>query len=133
MDADQVLQVFQHWKDTMGHKRARMDLKRAQVIRDRLRDGYSVEDLTLAIDGNAASDWHQGNNDRRMKYDAIELILRDAAHVDRFIAMGEAAHKMIEAKQQRQAEAQKEAAPPTEEEKARVRELLRNVRLRRVA
>lgn len=133
MDADQVLQVFQHWKDTMGHKRARMDLKRAQVIRDRLRDGYSVEDLTLAIDGNAASDWHQGNNDRRMKYDAIELILRDAAHVDRFIAMGETAHKMIEAKQARQAEAQKDAAPPTDEEKARVRELLKSVRLRRVA
>lgn len=133
MTPESVLRVFQHWKDIMGHTRARMDIKRAQVIRERLRDGYTEEDLCLAIDGCAASDWHMGNNDRRMRYDSVTLILRDSDHTDRFISMGEQAHKMIEAKQQRQEQAQKEYVPPTEEEKAKVREMLKSCRIRRVA
>ena len=108
-----------------------MDLKRAQVIRDRLRDGYTVEDLCIAVEGCASSAFHMGENDRRMTYDSITLILRDADHTDRFIAMGELARKKIAAMQDRQAETTR--AAPTDEEKARVRELLKSVRLKRVA
>lgn len=135
MDADSVAEVFAHWKFLMGHDRARMDLKRAQVIRDRLRDGYTVEDLFLAIEGCASSAFHMGENDRRQVYDSITLILRDADHVDKFISMGELARKKIAAMQDRQEQhaAKTAAAPPSDEEKARVRELLKSVRLRRVA
>ena len=133
MDAESVASVFAHWKAIMGHTRARMDLKRAQVIRDRMRDGYSVDDLCLAIDGCAASAFHMGQNDRHMVYDSITLILRDADHTDRFITLGEQAHKLIEAREQRREEAEKVRTPPTDDEKARVRELLKSVRLRRVA
>ena len=133
MDAETVAAVFNHWRIMMAHDRAKMDFKRAQAIRDRLRDGYSVDDLCLAIDGCCASAWHMGQNDRHIKYDSITLILRDADHVDRFISMGEEAHKMIEARKQRQEIAEKLAQPPTEQEKERVRELLKSVRLRRVA
>lgn len=132
MDASSVAEVFAHWKSIMGHDRARMDLKRAQVIRDRMRDGYSTEDLCLAIEGCASSAWHMGENDRRTVYDSITLILRDADHTDKFIAMGELARKQIAAMQERKQEAGARAAP-TEEEKARVRELLKSVRLKRVA
>ena len=106
---------------------------RAKVIRARLADGYSLEDLCLAVDGCAASAWHQGENDRRTVYDSLALILRDADHTERFMAAGEQAHKMIEQREVRRAEEQKQAAPPTEEQVARVRELLRSVKLRRVA
>lgn len=131
MNVESVVEVFSHWKTIMGHKRAQMDLKRAQVIKDRLRDGYTVEDLCLAVEGCASSAFHMGENDRRMVYDSITLILRDADHTDKFIAMGELARKKIEAMEQRKENEQK--AAPTEEEKERVRELLKSVRLRRVA
>ena len=132
MDVDLVAEVFSHWKFIMGHERARMDVKRAQVIRDRLRDGYSLEDLCLAIEGCAASPWHRGENDRHTAYDSITLILRDADHVDRFISMGEQARRIIDAREQRK-EVSGPRTPPTEEEKQRVRELLKSVRLKRVA
>ena len=137
MDPESVVAIFNHWKITTGHARARMDIKRAQVIRDRLRDGYEPEDLMLAIDGNMASAWHQGENDRGQAYNDIGLILRDAAHVDRFLAMGEQAHRMIAQRQQREekaaAQQEQERRAPTEEEKQRVRELLRSCKIRRVA
>jgi hypothetical protein len=132
MNVEDVAVVFNHWKTIMGHQRARMDLKRAQVIRDRLRDGYVVEDLCLAIDGCAASAFHMGENDRRQVYDSITLILRDADHVDKFLEAGEKAHKLIDAAEARKA-AEVPKGPPTADEVERVRELLKSVRLKRVA
>jgi hypothetical protein len=132
MHTDRIADVFAHWKAIMGHERARMDVKRAQAIRDRLRDGYSVDDLMLAIEGCASSAFHMGENDRRQVYDSVTLILRDADHTDKFIQMGELARKKIAAMQERQAETGPRTVP-TDEEKARVRELLKSVRLKRVA
>jgi hypothetical protein len=40
-----------------------------------------------AISGCAMSDWHMGDNPRGKKYDDIELILRDSAHIERFATM----------------------------------------------
>lgn len=133
MSPEDVAAVFNHWKVVMDHPRARMDLARAKVIRARMQDGYSAEDLMLAIDGNAASAWHQGENDRGQVFDSLTLILRDADHCDRFIRAGETAHKLIEQREQRKAEEQKTLTPPTDEQVAKVRELLRSVKLRRVA
>ena len=47
--------------------------------------GYAVEDLCIAIDGCKASRWHMGENDRRRQYINIELIFRDADHIDDFM------------------------------------------------
>lgn len=130
----QLLQVFEHWKTIMGHDRARMDVSRAKVIRARMKDGYTVEDLCLAIDGCAASAFHMGENDRGQVYDSITLILRDADHVDKFIRAGETAYRVLEQRQQqKQAEQAIATRVPTDEEKQRVRELLKGVKLRRVA
>lgn len=136
MDPESVAAVFNYWRDIMGHSRARMDLARAKVIRARLADGYSPDDLMLAVDGCAASAFHMGENDRQTRYDSISLILRDADHTDKFIAIGEQARRMIaarEARREQTAQQDQERKPPTEEEKARVRELLRSCKIRRVA
>jgi hypothetical protein len=87
---EEVDAVFDRWKSTMGHPRARLDLKRAKAIRSMLAVGYSVEDLQLAIFGCSISPFHQGQNDRSQKYEDIGLICRDAEHVDKFIALAEA-------------------------------------------
>jgi hypothetical protein len=79
--------IFDHWRSTTGHGRAKLDKKREAVIRARLRDGYSVSDLCLAIDGVMVSRWHSGENPDGIVYDSLLLILRDAEHVDKFIRL----------------------------------------------
>lgn len=81
----QVQEVFEHWRTARGHAAAKLDAKRERCIGDRLRDGYTVEQLCQAIDGVQNSPHHRGENDRHTVYDSIELICRDAAHVDQFL------------------------------------------------
>lgn len=77
-----VQRVFDHWRTATQHYRARLDPKRAKLIRDRLKS-YSAEDLCRAIDGYARSPFHRGENEHRTRYDGIDLALRDAAHVEK--------------------------------------------------
>lgn len=86
---EEIEAVFERWKKTMGHVRARLDTKRERAIRSMLVIGYTVEDLNLAIFGCSVSPFHQGQNDRGTKFEDIVLICRDAEHVDKFIALAE--------------------------------------------
>ena len=100
-----ILAVFEHWKTTTGHTRAALDDKRKKLIAARLRD-YTETDLCKAIDGNQASAWHQGKNADGKVFDSLELILRDAAKVDQFMALATKANVVpID-----QAEARRQAA-----------------------
>lgn len=83
---DDVQIVFEHWQTKMGHERAQLDDKRKKAIKARLKDGYSVDDLCMAIDGCKISPHHQGQNDSGTVYDDIELICRNGPNVDKFIA-----------------------------------------------
>ena len=82
-------EVFIYWRETMNHPRAKLDEKRRRKIRDRLKDGYTVSDLMRAIDGCKRSPHHMGDNDRATVYDDIELICRDAPHVDKFLKLAD--------------------------------------------
>jgi hypothetical protein len=70
----------------MNHHRSQLDDKRRKVIKAMLKL-YSVDDLCSAITGCSLSPWHMGKNERKQRYDALDLVLRDASHVDRFMAM----------------------------------------------
>lgn len=83
---DDVRSVFAHWQATMGHAKAQLDDKRKKAIRAMLKL-YSPDDLKAAITGCSLSPFHMGKNDQRQRYDGLHLILRDADHVDKFIAM----------------------------------------------
>ncbi len=80
-----VNSVFQYWQTVMNKPRAKMDAKRAKAIMGRLKDGYTQQDLQDAILGCSLSRFHRGENDRRRAYQDIELICRDANHVDSFL------------------------------------------------
>ena len=132
-----VQEIFDYWRTVCAHPRSRLDAAREKVIRARLADGYSKEDLLLAIEGAACSPFHQGDNDRHTVYDSITLILRDADHVDRFCQMGEQAMKLLERMQERKAEAQspqEPRQPPTQEQILRARAALQasGVNIRRL-
>jgi hypothetical protein len=81
--------VFEHWQRVMQKRHAHFDPKRKRVIDARLAEGYTVADLCRAIDGCRMSRWHQGANDRGRVYDDLELICRDARHVEQFVELSE--------------------------------------------
>lgn len=83
---DEIEDVFAHWQTALDHPRSKLGPKVAAYIRARLKQGYSVEDCKLAIDGCAASDWHMGQNPNHRRYDSLELIMREDK-IDGFISM----------------------------------------------
>lgn len=76
-----VTVVFDHWKQTHNHPRAKLDDKREKLIRIALKN-YSPEELCRSIAGYKHSAHHMGHNDQKTVYDDIELFLRDAKHID---------------------------------------------------
>ncbi len=90
-----VREVFAHWQQVHNHPQAKLDPKRYRVVVARLKDGYSVDQLKLAIDGCKKSPHHMGENDRHTVYDDLELICRDGAHVDKFIKLSGAPAQAI--------------------------------------
>lgn len=84
--AAQSRRVFGFWQTHFKHPKAVFDSKRRGAVEARLRDGYTEEQLTMAVKGCRLTPYNMGKNDRQQVYDDIELICRDATHVDRFIA-----------------------------------------------
>jgi uncharacterized protein YdaU (DUF1376 family) len=77
--------IFDHWQKKLNHPKSKFDTKRQKAVNARLSDGYTVEDLLLAIDGCSQDSWSMGKNDSGQIYDDLELICRDSAHVDKFM------------------------------------------------
>lgn len=84
---EQIHHVFEFWKSVMDHPKAILDDKRLKIINKALKLGYTGKDLMEAIFGCTLSKHHMGENDRQTIYDSIELIFRDAGHIDKFIKL----------------------------------------------
>jgi len=85
---EQVVLVFDRWRTATGRTdETRLLPKRERLIEARLKEGFSVEQLCLAIDGCVASAFHQGQNERNQVYDDLTLILRDGTKVEYFMAL----------------------------------------------
>lgn len=76
-----ALAVFEHWQKVFSHPKAVLDDKRRRLIDARLKQ-FTLDDLRSAIDGYKLSPFHQGQNDDGKVFDSIELIMRDAHHVE---------------------------------------------------
>jgi hypothetical protein len=76
--------VFEHWKGVMETPRSNLSDQRRKKIKARLAEGFSVDDLKLAVDGCRLTPFNMGINDRGEKFNDIELICRDSGHVERF-------------------------------------------------
>jgi uncharacterized protein YdaU (DUF1376 family) len=82
-----VQAVFSHWCRVLDHGTAKLSPKRSRLIRARLKEGYTVEQLSAAIDGCRASPFHMGQNETGTRYDDLALICRDAEHVEQFVQL----------------------------------------------
>lgn len=82
---NEVQEIFEFWKFTLGKSNTViLSEARKSKILARLRQGYTVDNLKLAITNCSKSDYHiQGG------YTDLELICRNEQKVDYFIAMSQ--------------------------------------------
>lgn len=81
-----VREVWEDFREHTGRLRSRLDSRRITKIKARLKDGYTVDQLRLAVRGAYADPFMRGENDRKTDYCWPETIFRDAGCVDRHMA-----------------------------------------------
>lgn len=81
-----IQEIFQYWQTKLNHPEAKLDNKRKQVIKRAMKN-YSMEAVKQAIDGCSLSPFNMGENDSKKKYDNLDLIFRDADHVEQFVSI----------------------------------------------
>jgi hypothetical protein len=85
----EIQEVFNYWVDQTWIKRG----PRPKLTDPRWRKialaiyEYGLEEAKMAIRGCTLSSFHMGDNKMRRRYTDIELVLRDAAHIERFISL----------------------------------------------
>jgi len=80
---DPISTVFDAWREATGKHRAKLDDKRLRRIKGALRS-YSLTDVLDAVRGWQHSPHHRGENDQGTVYNELDLLLRDAAHIEQF-------------------------------------------------
>lgn len=78
-----ILEVWEHWKATLGHPASVLDPKREGCIARALK-AHGIQKCKAAIDGCSRTPWNMGENPGRKRYDSITLIFRDADQIERF-------------------------------------------------
>jgi hypothetical protein len=85
-------QVYDHWvsgwrKHIGGSRPPKFDAKRRAKVLARIREGFSASDLCLAVDGLWKSPFHMGENSSNKRFVDLELVCRDAKHVEDFMGL----------------------------------------------
>lgn len=84
-DNSNVLEVFNYWKQVMKKSnQSKLTPERSRKIQARLKEGYTVEQIKMAIFGCSVTPHNMGQNDNGKRYDQIELICRTGSNVERF-------------------------------------------------
>jgi len=86
-----ILEIYDHYRryHPQAHRTPKASSKESRKIRERLEEGYTVEDLCRAIDGCHRTPHNLGQNDRNQTYLGLELIMRTGDQVTRFIEAAE--------------------------------------------
>jgi hypothetical protein len=82
---EEIKEVFDFWVSTFKKRVSVLDHKRYIAIGNAIHL-FGKENCKDAITGCTHSDFHMGRNASRKVYNEIELILRDAEHVERFLS-----------------------------------------------
>jgi hypothetical protein len=83
---DQVVSIFDFWKKVMNSEKSVLDAKRTKLIKSAI-EKYSPADICIAIRGCSKSAYHMGDNNQKTKYNGLNLILRDAEYIDKFMQL----------------------------------------------
>lgn len=82
--------VFDHyvaqWRAVIGGRRYPVYTpKRGALVKSRLAEGFTEDDLRTACEGLFRSSFHLGVNKDSKRYVDFELVMRDAKHVEQFL------------------------------------------------
>jgi len=85
--ANPSFDLFKYWCGAMGKNLSTSKLtpKRNKAIKDRLKEGYTFEQVKAAIDGCRNDPFSMGHNDRHKQFNDIELICRTGEKLESFI------------------------------------------------
>lgn len=94
----EIFDVIAHWQKVTDHPNAKPSKDRFDLVRSRIKDGYELEQIKLALDGigayryvvNAQRKTH-GNPSQR--YDQMEHALKGGQKLERFANLGHEARK----------------------------------------
>lgn len=79
------------WEREVGKGvKPKFSAKRKAYVASRLKEGYTVEELVLAVTGWEHSDWHKGDNPQGKPYNEFERFVKTAEQVEKFIGYHEA-------------------------------------------
>lgn len=94
----EIVELIERWKRAAGHAKSKTSGDRIKLVKARLKDGYSVEQIALAIDGLAAHPYvvnaqrrPQGKDSQR--YDQLKHALNGGQDLERFANLGHNARK----------------------------------------
>jgi hypothetical protein len=78
-----VQSVFDHWRAECGHDKAKLGEKRAAVVRARLRDNFTEDQLLRAVDGVAMFPFERLGRDCVVRGASPKWTVQCPAHDDR--------------------------------------------------
>lgn len=87
--ADPVQDVFDYWRKRMSSPGSKLDKTRRKLIEGALKN-YSPREICEAIKGCSLTPHNMGINDSNQKYNGLNIILRNADQIDRFIGTARA-------------------------------------------
>ena len=96
--AAEITKLIDRWRKATGHPKAKASRDRFDAIKARLKDGYSVEQLELAIDGLGAFPFVQNGQRVRegtaaQRHDRLGIAMGGGEDVERFANLGALARK----------------------------------------
>lgn len=95
----EIVALIERWKAATGHVKSKVSGDRVKAVKARLRDGYSIEQLELAIDGIAAYPFvgtggqRFGRGKPSQRHDRLGIALGGGEAVERFAVLGHQARQ----------------------------------------
>jgi hypothetical protein len=94
----EIQRLIERWRRGTKHPRAKVSKDRIDLVRGRLKDGYSIEEIELAIDGLAALPYVR--NGQRVReghaselHDRLGIALGGGEQLEKFAVLGHKARK----------------------------------------
>jgi len=83
--------VYDYWVEAVGKSagRCKLTTDRKSKVAARLREGYTIDELKMAIDGLAGSQYHRGDNEQGKVYLELEQCTRTGSRVEMFMGYAE--------------------------------------------
>ena len=77
MNKNEIVKEASDYYKSKDHKRWHLKPKERQMLEERIKDGYTLDDLKMAIDGLHMTDWNIGNNPSGRKYLGLYYALHE--------------------------------------------------------